>query len=157
QNLSIVKEWLTRIRWLDLISKCNNVFTQCVQHFYANLAPSHNATIQSFVKGVWLSLTPESLGELLDIPCEGLRDLSKIDKGHAIQIVLNFPQAIVHTPCNLRSLLVTCRILLLIITHTFLSRSDSYNCITKTELRLMACIENGEPINLPHLIINHML
>ncbi|GAV77811.1 hypothetical protein CFOL_v3_21281, partial [Cephalotus follicularis] len=72
-------------------------------------------------------------------------------------IILDSHDANANTPCYLKDLSVPCRVILLLITHTFLPRTGTHTFISKIDLRLMACIKNGEPVNLPHLIINHML
>ncbi|GAV89991.1 hypothetical protein CFOL_v3_33401 [Cephalotus follicularis] len=52
---------------------------------------------------------------------------------------------------------IAIRILLLIITNTLLPREGSHTLPSERDLKLMACIKNGTLVNLPYLIVNHML
>ncbi|GAV77242.1 hypothetical protein CFOL_v3_20713, partial [Cephalotus follicularis] len=52
---------------------------------------------------------------------------------------------------------IATRILLLIVTNTLLPREGSHTLPSKRDLKLVACIKNGTLVNLPYLIINHML
>ncbi|GAV62714.1 hypothetical protein CFOL_v3_06237 [Cephalotus follicularis] len=52
---------------------------------------------------------------------------------------------------------IATRMLLLIITNTLLPREGSHTLPSERDLKLLACIKNGTLVNLPYLIVNHML
>ncbi|GAV65945.1 hypothetical protein CFOL_v3_09457, partial [Cephalotus follicularis] len=52
---------------------------------------------------------------------------------------------------------IATRILLLIVTNTLLPREGSHTLPSERDLKLVACIKNGTLVNLPYLIVNHML
>ncbi|GAV82039.1 hypothetical protein CFOL_v3_25492 [Cephalotus follicularis] len=52
---------------------------------------------------------------------------------------------------------IATRILLLLVTNTLLPREGSHTLPSERDLKFVACIKNGTLVNLPYLIINHML
>ncbi|GAV87106.1 hypothetical protein CFOL_v3_30532 [Cephalotus follicularis] len=52
---------------------------------------------------------------------------------------------------------IASRIILLLVTNTFLPREGSYTLPSERDLKFVACVKNGTPINLPYLIVNHLL
>ncbi|GAV56670.1 hypothetical protein CFOL_v3_00212 [Cephalotus follicularis] len=52
---------------------------------------------------------------------------------------------------------IACRIILLLVTNTFLSKEGSHTLPSERDLKFVACVKNGTPINLPYLIVNHLL
>ncbi|GAV63052.1 hypothetical protein CFOL_v3_06574 [Cephalotus follicularis] len=52
---------------------------------------------------------------------------------------------------------IATRIILLLVTNTFLPREGSHTLPSERDLKFVACVKNGTQINLPYLIINHLL
>ncbi|GAV78993.1 hypothetical protein CFOL_v3_22458 [Cephalotus follicularis] len=52
---------------------------------------------------------------------------------------------------------IASRIILLIVTNTFLPREGSHTLPSERDLKFVACVKNGTLINLPYLIVNHLL
>ncbi|GAV81465.1 hypothetical protein CFOL_v3_24920, partial [Cephalotus follicularis] len=52
---------------------------------------------------------------------------------------------------------IATRIILLLVTNTFLPREGSHSLPSERDLKFVACVKNGTLINLPYLIINHLL
>ncbi|GAV88358.1 hypothetical protein CFOL_v3_31781 [Cephalotus follicularis] len=52
---------------------------------------------------------------------------------------------------------IASRIILLLVTNTFLPREGSHTLPSERDLKFVACVKNGTPINLPYLIVNHLL
>ncbi|GAV72642.1 hypothetical protein CFOL_v3_16130 [Cephalotus follicularis] len=52
---------------------------------------------------------------------------------------------------------ITSRIILLLVTNTFLPKEGSHTLPSERDLKFVACVKNGSPINLPYLIVNHLL
>ncbi|GAV66344.1 hypothetical protein CFOL_v3_09854 [Cephalotus follicularis] len=52
---------------------------------------------------------------------------------------------------------IATRIILLLVTNTFLPREGSHTLPSERDLKFVACVKNGTLINLPYLIVNHLL
>ncbi|GAV59145.1 hypothetical protein CFOL_v3_02676 [Cephalotus follicularis] len=52
---------------------------------------------------------------------------------------------------------IASRIILLLVTNTFLPKEGSHTLPSERDLKFIACVKNGTPINLPYLIVNHLL
>ncbi|GAV90408.1 hypothetical protein CFOL_v3_33817 [Cephalotus follicularis] len=52
---------------------------------------------------------------------------------------------------------IASRIILLLVTNTFLPKEGSHTLPSERDLKFVACVKNGTPINLPYLIVNHLL
>ncbi|GAV62373.1 hypothetical protein CFOL_v3_05897 [Cephalotus follicularis] len=52
---------------------------------------------------------------------------------------------------------IASRIILLLVTNTFLPREGSHTLPFERDLKFVACGKNGTLINLPYLIVNHLL
>ncbi|GAV74669.1 hypothetical protein CFOL_v3_18149 [Cephalotus follicularis] len=52
---------------------------------------------------------------------------------------------------------IATRILLLLVTNTLLPKEGSHTLPSEQDLKLIACIKNGTLVNLPYLIVNHIL
>ncbi|GAV75855.1 hypothetical protein CFOL_v3_19331, partial [Cephalotus follicularis] len=128
-----------------------------VKLFYANLENSTTCVARSFILGNLVSITPELIAETLGIPNSGITHFNDIEKSEAIGICLECPDFNPILTVTSRHLPIATRILLLIVTNTLLPREGSHTLLSERDLKLVACIKNGTPVNLPYLIINHML
>ncbi|GAV61558.1 hypothetical protein CFOL_v3_05085, partial [Cephalotus follicularis] len=111
----------------------------------------------SFVLGNPISITPELIAETLGIPNSGITHCNDVEKLEAIGICLertNFNPIMTVTSSHLP---IATRIILLLVTNTLLPREGSHTLPYERDLKIVACIKNGTLVNLPYLIINHML
>ncbi|GAV60745.1 hypothetical protein CFOL_v3_04274, partial [Cephalotus follicularis] len=52
---------------------------------------------------------------------------------------------------------IASRIILLLVTNTFLPKEGSHTLPSERDLKFVACVKNGTQINLPYFIVNHLL
>ncbi|GAV72771.1 hypothetical protein CFOL_v3_16259 [Cephalotus follicularis] len=125
--------------------------------FYANLDTSTTCIVKSFVLGTPISITPDLVAEILGIPNEGITNFHDIGRTEALGICLEQPN--VNPLLNVTSghLPIASRIILLLVTNTFLPKEGSHTLPSERDLKFFACFKNVTPINLPYLIVNHLL
>ncbi|GAV58569.1 hypothetical protein CFOL_v3_02102 [Cephalotus follicularis] len=125
--------------------------------FYANLETSTTCIANSFVLGSPISITPDLVAEILGIPNEGITNFHDIGRTEALGICLEQPN--VNPLMNVTSshLPIASRIILLLVTNTFLPKEGSHTLPSERDLKFVACVKNGTLINLPYLIVNHLL
>ncbi|GAV83343.1 hypothetical protein CFOL_v3_26791 [Cephalotus follicularis] len=125
--------------------------------FFANLESSTTCIAKSFVLGTPISITLDLIAETLGIPNEGITNFSDIGRTEALGVCLEQPN--VNPLMNVTSshLPIASRIILLLVTNTFLPKEGSHTFPSERDLKFVACVKNGTPINLPYLIVNHML
>ncbi|GAV70089.1 hypothetical protein CFOL_v3_13587, partial [Cephalotus follicularis] len=128
-----------------------------VKFFYANLEKTTTSVAKSFILGNLVEISPETIAEVLGIPCSVITHFNDLEKSDALEICLersDFNPLMTVTSSHLP---ITTRILLLIVTNTLLPREGLHTLPSERDLKLVACIKNGTLVNLPYLIINHML
>ncbi|GAV62401.1 hypothetical protein CFOL_v3_05925 [Cephalotus follicularis] len=143
--------------WLDYICSSHTIYPRLVKMFYANLATSTTCIANSFVLGTPIFITPDLIAETLGIPNEGIMNFHDIGKTEALGICLEQPN--VNPIMNVTSshLPIASRIVLLLVINTFLPKQGSHTLPSKRDLKFVACVKNGTQINLPYLIVNHLL
>ncbi|GAV91397.1 hypothetical protein CFOL_v3_34792 [Cephalotus follicularis] len=143
--------------WFDYLCSSHVIYLRLVKLFYANLEPSTICIANSFVLGTPISITPDFIAEILGIPNDGIIHFNDIGKTEALGICLDQPN--VNPLMNVTSghLPIACRIILLLVTNTFLPREGSHTLPSERDLKFVACVKNGTPINLPYLIVNYLL
>ncbi|GAV64329.1 hypothetical protein CFOL_v3_07847 [Cephalotus follicularis] len=143
--------------WFDYLCSSHVIYTRLVKLFYANLESSTTCIANSFVLGNPISITPDLIAETLGIPNAGITHFNDIGKTEALGICLEQPN--VNPLMNVTSshLPIATRIILLLVTNTFLPREGSYTLPSERDLKFVACVKNGTQINLPYLIVNHLL
>ncbi|GAV76038.1 hypothetical protein CFOL_v3_19513 [Cephalotus follicularis] len=143
--------------WLDYICSSHTIYPRLVKMFYANLATSTTCIANSFVLGTPICITHDLIAETLGIPNEGITNFHDIGKIEALGICLEQPN--VNPLLNVTSshLLIASRIVLLLVTNTFLPKQGSHTLPSERDLKFVACVKNGTQINLPYLIVNHLL
>ncbi|GAV59108.1 hypothetical protein CFOL_v3_02640 [Cephalotus follicularis] len=122
--------------------------------FYANLETSTTCIANSFVLGNPISITPDLIAETLGIPNEGITHFNDIGRTEALRRQPNVNPLMNVTSSHLP---IASRIILLLVTNTFLPKEGSHTLPSERDLKFVACVKNGTPINLPHLIVNHLL
>ncbi|GAV91725.1 hypothetical protein CFOL_v3_35115 [Cephalotus follicularis] len=143
--------------WFDYLCSSHVIYPRLVKLFYANLESSTTCIANSFVLGNPISITPDLIAETLGIPNAGITHFNDIEKTEALGICLEQPN--VNPIMNVTSshLPITTRIILLLVTNTFLPREGSHTLPSEQDLKFVACVKNGTLINLPYLIVNHLL
>ncbi|GAV62034.1 hypothetical protein CFOL_v3_05558 [Cephalotus follicularis] len=156
-NLADVITWFDAMGWLDYIFSSHIIYPRLVKMFYANLATSTTCIANSFVLGTPICITPDLVAETLGIPNEGITNFHDIGKTEALGICLEQPN--VNPLMNVTSshLPIASRIILLLVTNTFLPKEGSHTLPSERDLKFVACVKNGTQINLPYLIVNHLL
>ncbi|GAV64960.1 hypothetical protein CFOL_v3_08475 [Cephalotus follicularis] len=143
--------------WFDYLCSSHIIYPRLVKLFYANLESSITCIANSFVLGNPISITPDLITETLGIPNAGITHFNDIGKTEALGICLEQPN--VNPLMNVTSshLPIATRIILLPVTNTFLPREGSHTLPSERDLKFVACVKNGTLINLPYLIVNHLL
>ncbi|GAV65724.1 hypothetical protein CFOL_v3_09238 [Cephalotus follicularis] len=143
--------------WFDYLCSSHVIYPRLVKLFYANLESSTTCIANSFVLGNLISITPDLIAETLGIPNAGITHFNDIGKTEALGICLEQPN--VNPLMNVTSshLPIATRIILLLVTNTFLPREGSHTLPSERDLKFVACVKNGTHINLPYLIVNHLL
>ncbi|GAV80775.1 hypothetical protein CFOL_v3_24235 [Cephalotus follicularis] len=143
--------------WFDYICSSHIIYPRLVKMFYANLASSTTCIANSFVLGTPISITPDLVAEILGIPNEGITNFHDIGRTEALGICLEQPN--VNPLLNVTSshLPIASRIILLLVTNTFLPKEGSHTLPSERDLKFVACVKNRTQINLPYLIVNHLL
>ncbi|GAV63337.1 hypothetical protein CFOL_v3_06855 [Cephalotus follicularis] len=143
--------------WFNYICSSHTIYPRLVKLFYANLETSTTCIAKSFVLGTHITITPQLIVETLEIPNEGITNFHDIGKTEALGICLEQPN--VNPLMNVTSshLPIASRIILLLVTNTFLPKEGSHTLPSERDLKFAACVKNGTLINLPYLIVNHIL
>ncbi|GAV89851.1 hypothetical protein CFOL_v3_33263 [Cephalotus follicularis] len=156
-NIASVKSWLEQMGWFNYLCSSHTIYPRLVKLFYANLENSTTCVAKSFILGNPVSITPELIVETIGIPCYGITHFNDIEKTEAIGICLERPDFNPILTVTSGHLPIATRILLLIVTNTLLPREGSHTLPSERDLKLVTCIKNGTLVNLPYLIVNHML
>ncbi|GAV74129.1 hypothetical protein CFOL_v3_17610 [Cephalotus follicularis] len=143
--------------WFEYLCSSHTIYPRLVKVFYANLENSTTCVAKSFILGNPVSITPELITETLGIPNSGITHFNDIEKSEVIGIFLERPDSNPILTVTSGHLPIATRILLLIVTNTLLPREGSHTLPSERDLKLVACKKNGTLVNLPYLIVNHML
>ncbi|GAV87181.1 hypothetical protein CFOL_v3_30607 [Cephalotus follicularis] len=143
--------------WFDYLCSSHIIYPRLVKLFYANLDSSTSYIANSFVLGNPISITPELIAETPGIPNSGITHFNDVEKVEALGICLEQPNVNPIMNVTSRHLPIATRIILLLVTNTFLPREGSHTLSLERDLKFVACVKNGTPVNLPYLIVNHML
>ncbi|GAV70526.1 hypothetical protein CFOL_v3_14024 [Cephalotus follicularis] len=149
--------WLEGMGWFDYLCSSHVIYPRLVKLFYANLDSSTSRVANSFVLGNPISITHELIAETLGIPNSGITHFNDVEKVEALWICLEQPNVNPIMNVTSRHLPIATRIILFLVTNTFLPREGSHTLPSERDLKFVACVKNGTPMNLPYLIVNHML
>ncbi|GAV73651.1 hypothetical protein CFOL_v3_17134, partial [Cephalotus follicularis] len=152
-----IRSWLEQIGWFGYLCSSHTIYPRLVKLFYANLENSTTCVAKSFILGNLVSITPELIAETIGIPRSGITYFNEVEKSEALGICLERPDFNPIITVTSGHLSIATRILLLIVTNTLLPREGSHTLPSQRDLKLVACIKNGTLVNLPYLIVNHML
>ncbi|GAV58744.1 hypothetical protein CFOL_v3_02277, partial [Cephalotus follicularis] len=156
-NIVVIKSWIEQMGWFEYLCSSHTIYPRLVKLFYANLENSTTCVAKSFILGNPMSITPELIVETLEIPNSGITHFNDIEKSEAIGFCLERPDFNPILTVTSSHLPIATRILLLIVTNTLLPREGSHTLPSERDLKLIACIKNDTLVNLPYLIVNHML
>ncbi|GAV88461.1 hypothetical protein CFOL_v3_31883 [Cephalotus follicularis] len=143
--------------WFNYLCSSHTIYPRLVKLFYANLENSNTCVAKSFILGNPVSINTELIAKTIGIPCTGITHFNDIEKSEAIGIFLECPDFNPILTVTSGYLPIATRILLLIVTYTLLSREGSHALPSELDIKLVSCIKNGTLVNLPYLIVNHML
>ncbi|GAV59454.1 hypothetical protein CFOL_v3_02985 [Cephalotus follicularis] len=143
--------------WFDCLCSSHNIYPRLINFFYANLEKTTTCVAKSFILGNRVEISLETIAEVLGISCSGITHFNDIEKSDALKICLERSDCNPLMTFTSSHLPIATRILLLIVTNTLLPREGSHTLPSERDLKLVACIKNGTLVNLPYLIINHML
>ncbi|GAV89756.1 hypothetical protein CFOL_v3_33169 [Cephalotus follicularis] len=143
--------------WFDYLCSSRIIYPRLVKLFYANLETSTSCVANSFVLGNPISVTPELIAETLGIPNSGITHFNDVAKLEDLGIYLERLDFNPITTVTSSHLPIATRIILLLVTNTLLPREGSRTLPSERDLKFVACVKNGTLVNLPYLIINHML
>ncbi|GAV66642.1 hypothetical protein CFOL_v3_10152 [Cephalotus follicularis] len=143
--------------WFEYLCSSHTIYPRLVKLFYANLDNSTTCVAKSFILGNLVSITPDLIAKTLGIPNSSITHFNDVEKLEAIGICLERPDFNPIMTVTSSHLPIATRILLLIITNSLLPREGSHTLPSERDLKLVACIKNGTLVNLPYLIVNHML
>ncbi|GAV79943.1 hypothetical protein CFOL_v3_23405 [Cephalotus follicularis] len=148
---------LETMGWFDYLCSSHIIYPRLVKLFYANLESSTTCIANSFVLGNPISITPDLIAETLGIPNVGITHFNDIGKMEALGICLEQPNVNPIMNGTSSHLPIAIRIILLLVTNTFLPREGEHTLPSERDLKFVACVKNGTLINLPYLIVNHLL
>ncbi|GAV68011.1 hypothetical protein CFOL_v3_11514 [Cephalotus follicularis] len=143
--------------WFDYLCSSHVIYPRLVKLFYANLESSTTCIANSFVLGTPISITLDLIAETLGIPNARITHFNDVEKREALGICLERPDFNPIMTVTSSHLPIATRIILLLVTNTFLPREGSHTLPSERDLKFVACVKNGTLINLPYLIINHLL
>ncbi|GAV88042.1 hypothetical protein CFOL_v3_31466, partial [Cephalotus follicularis] len=143
--------------WFDYLCSSHPIYPRLVKLFYANLEKTSNCVAKSFIIGDAVEITPEFIGENLRIPCTGITHFNDITKSDALEICIEQSNVNPIMTVTTSHLPIATSILLFLVTNTLLPREGSHTLPSERDLKLVACIKNGTLVNLPYLIVNHIL
>ncbi|GAV77108.1 hypothetical protein CFOL_v3_20580 [Cephalotus follicularis] len=149
--------WLEGMGWFEYLCSSNVIYPRLVKLFYTNLESSTTCIANSFILGNPISITLDLVAETLGIPNAGITNFNDIGKTEALGICLEQPN--VNPLMNVTSsrLPIASRIILFLVTNTLLPKEGWHTLPSERDLKFVACVKNGTPINLPYLIVNHLL
>ncbi|GAV77869.1 hypothetical protein CFOL_v3_21337 [Cephalotus follicularis] len=125
-NIAMIKSWLENMGWLDYLCSSHIIYPRLVKLFYANLEKTTTCVAKSFILNNHVEITPETIAEVLGIPCSKITHFNDIEKWEALGICLehsDFNPIMTITSGHLPK---ASRILLLIVTNTLLTRQGSH-------------------------------
>ncbi|GAV70065.1 hypothetical protein CFOL_v3_13564 [Cephalotus follicularis] len=156
-NIASVRYWLENLGWFDYLCSSHLIYLRLVNFFYANLEKTTSCVAKSFVIGNAVEITPDFIVKTLGIPCTGITHFNDIEKSDALEIFLERSDINPLMTVTSSHLPIATRILLLLVTNTLLPREGSHTLPSERDLKLVACMKNGTLVNLPYLIVNHIL
>ncbi|KAB1205047.1 hypothetical protein CJ030_MR7G016691 [Morella rubra] len=150
--------------WETLVSIKENCYVYLVKLVFANFQFSKSEDADSYVNGKMLDLSSSSLNSLANAPDDGKKffenhgwvGLSEVDPLHILRVVLDNPTLDEIIKPTASDLSISRRILHHMVCNIILPRTGKFEYITFLDLFVMYCLITRTPMNLGHLMLNHM-
>ena len=139
--------------WVYFCSLNVPTYPTLVRSFYENLRIRDDC-IESQVKGKKIVISEELISSLFHMPHNGSKFLELEDKARALEAIrgtYNLKGNIIASTLSLEM-----RLLHNFISRIFIPRSGRFDWVSERDLAFMEKIVNGEPINLPYIMINQI-
>jgi hypothetical protein len=157
-------KYVEPLGWTNFFNLKESVLPQLVQAFYhnANVHPDKNSIISN-IKGTQIQLDPNVISDLLKIQLEGVeiygnKWFSKLDINRETLIgeMFNEQGAQMTNPSS-SFLKKEFKILHNICLHSIFPRTGSNDKVTENDFLVMHHLSKGIKLNLPYLIIQHLI
>jgi hypothetical protein len=147
--------------WTHFLQIREKTYKKVVQAFYCQAtAYSEKSLIISTIKGKQISLTPDLIAEYLNLPSDGFCvygdnwDLDlKVNLTDVFSYIFKNPNN-VFVSANLHYIP---KMLNLLSQHSLIPRKGNHGKITKNDLLIIYCMFYEVRLNLPHVILHHMI
>ena len=139
--------------WVYFCSLNVPTYPTLVRSFYENLRIRDDC-IESQVKGKKIIIFEELLSSLFHMPHNGSKFLELEDKARALEAIRGTYSSKGNIIANTLSLEM--RLLHNFISRIFIPRSGRFDWVSERDLAFMEKIVNGDPINLPYIMINQI-
>ncbi|WJZ98892.1 hypothetical protein VitviT2T_017383 [Vitis vinifera] len=154
-----------RMRWLPVVTISEPIFPTLIRTFYSRLTYGVGGPITSTVRGVQITLSPESICRIFDIPSVGLRVYeSKVwpmvpgfEPREAIQRLCGLADAQGMGKPSAHSLTVISRILHHMVCSILLPRGGHLDEVSYLEAFIVDSILTGRRIHVGYLMMMHMI
>lgn len=162
---SDITAMIDALGWTPIICMDHKIFPRLVRLFYCNFEfDRQQPSITSLVNGTSIHITCDSLSVILGIPNEGIKcyksgtwDSSDCHILDALRLVCGNDKIMASVRPHIRSLPARNRLLHDMVMSMFLPRGCSRDRVSRTDLFLLKKILCGERVNLPYMIIHHMI
>jgi len=157
----LLKAFTDKMGWTSFLQIREKTYEKVVKTFYFQAkAYSEKSLIISTIKGKQISLTPEIIAKHLNLPSDGFCvygenwDLDlKVNLADVFQYIFkanktDFVSANLHYIPKMLNLLSQ---------HNLIPRKGNHGKITKNDLLLIYCMFYEIRLNLPHVILHHMI
>ena len=157
----MMRKYTDALGWTKFLQIREWHYPNLVQAFFfqAKVYPN-KALIVSKIKGIEISLTPESLGKILSLPTDG-SCLSGENWNEKLELDMEFVYNITFEPNTIdftaSNLLQTPKMLNNITQYNIYPRKGSFDGVSKNELMIMYHLLFGERLNFPIVLIQHMI
>ncbi|RVW71065.1 hypothetical protein CK203_061502 [Vitis vinifera] len=159
------EEIFGRMRWLPVVTISEPIFQTLIRTFYSRVTYGVGGPITSTVRGVEITLSPESICRIFDIPSVGLRVYeSKVwatvpgfEPREAIQRLCGLADAQGMGKPSAHSLTVISRILHHMVCTILLPRGGHLDEVAYLEAFIVDSILTGRRIHVGYLMMMHMI
>ena len=150
-----LENWMQGMDWEFLCSLDEVCYPALVKEFYNTLS-IENDGIYAVVRRVIIQLNEDILGRILQLPNQGVTDLTLEDEDNTIRKVLGPNVKFSNGKILANQLSTELRLLHTYVTHILFPRIGRFNLITDRDLVMMQHIMEQTSVNLPRLILNYM-
>lgn len=166
-NAGFVSEWFKFQGWSELLAASEPMYPDVVRQFYSHidLTNQQKGIVISWVKGKKIKLDEAILGKILGVPSEGIHDYpgnkwsnhENFDKLACIKLVLGDTNSDLQQKPQVDELPMPSRLLHLILMQSIMCRAGRKSSLTYLDMFVMFCILGKKKMNLPRMIIDHII